>query len=289
MKKHITISCIGNSITSDFYVSSWPRMLVKMWSKQENNWFVNKERKNKINSIYERINKKIPATFLLYGAPGAAISVKGNSLIDYIINRRHFFRQVNELIRNNNFPDLIFFWGGHDALDWTRHLGLTNKQLCSKFKRDLEVELRKICEAAIKQNKKVSVLAPSFLNLKPYLKIRDLIYEKKKKNEMIFPYFEEAIESYKAVNRINSKRTSDLVLEMNKVIKNTVLYLQKHYKSKNNLKISFIDLSSRTKTYSINSVHPQDGFHLSFEGHRRIAAIMYPEVRKQLHFLGYKI
>src|SRR3989344_6702941 len=88
------ISIIGDSITSDFYVSSFSNMFRMMWGKKECNWFLDSNPSNKIKSIFERLNRKIPVIFTQHSTPGSSMGVH-RSLLDRIINRKSMATQVN--------------------------------------------------------------------------------------------------------------------------------------------------------------------------------------------------
>src|SRR3990167_9789913 len=110
--KKLAIAAIGDSVTAGFHVSSELGMLLYMWQREKISWFYH---------TVERIAKYIPVVSHNYSTAGGRLRARSfNPVIDSIFNIQNMHDQVNSLLRQRVFPDLIFVWMGHNELHWVR-------------------------------------------------------------------------------------------------------------------------------------------------------------------------
>ena len=289
------IAAIGDSITTDSYVASLPKMFWKTWAGKKGNWFLETDRSRGIKSIFERINAQIPLIAVQHSTPASRVTGR-RTFIDKLLNRKSMTCQVDEVLSQSKFPDMLLIWTGHSAIDWAGSVALKDNakldselnNIAKQFQENFEEQLKRLCDAAVNQNRKIVIIVFGFISLRVLFKLRDAAEIKKNGNPSLFPYFEKTYHMFKSLRPKYREQTILLADKMNRELADIVASCRKKYKRCSAFRIIYSEDLSKAITGSIECVSSSDAWHPSPEGQRQIAEAAWPVIQKQLEFLKLK-
>lgn len=125
------VALIGDSLSRNFYVSSLPSCVWRAKIYHGRDWFLNTDSAaDSIDSVYERMEEATPLVAAEYASPGG--------FVDSGAKQRHFLQflwplnfsgQVDLILRNKRFPDLLMIWIGHNNVGWVHSIRSAQRQI----------------------------------------------------------------------------------------------------------------------------------------------------------------
>ena len=156
------IAMIGDSLSRNFYVSS---LISCVWRSKMNHgcdWFLNTDASaNGVCSLYERLAQETPVVACEYSSVGGRVDSGGggNSFLRSWFPC-NFSQQVDLILQEKRFPDLVLLWIGHNNLNWVSSVdprqpenveaGLQN--IVARFRKDYERQLDRLVDRAGNKN-----------------------------------------------------------------------------------------------------------------------------------------
>ena len=116
------IAMIGDSLSRDFYVSSIASMIWRSKMHHGCDWFLDTDPSaQSVYSLYERLARETPVAACEYSSVGGWVDSGENRkrfLYSWFVFS--FSQQVDLILEEERFPDLVLIWMGANNLRWTR-------------------------------------------------------------------------------------------------------------------------------------------------------------------------
>ena len=121
-----TISLIGDSLSTSFYVGWPPAMVFRSWLRWQPNWFLGLEGDGTGSSVLERLSASIAIRGIQHATVSAQVDEGGRRrrLRDRLTDTWHFSHQVDEVLARG-LPNVLLIWIGHNNVDWKRAVAST--------------------------------------------------------------------------------------------------------------------------------------------------------------------
>ena len=173
------VAALGDSLTTGFSLSSPLTMIWKAHRHLERSWFV--DTSGAIESFVKRLGRHAAVVSHQYATVSAKV-VEGQrgALTDCLVNARHFSRQVTQVTRLAQFPNLVLIWIGHNNLDWiSHHSGVRvldtaqTAHLTREFATSFEQQLTRLVDAAASSGHRVAIVVFALVNFERFFQARD--------------------------------------------------------------------------------------------------------------------
>ncbi len=184
--RRLIVAAIGDSMTAGFHVDSNWKMFLQLWLGAKKSWF---------SRVVRKIKEKRNVSDFNYSTPSS--KVIENRWLDRLVNFKSMKSQIDELLKARKFPDMIFIWAGHSVLDWSIKSEQDFTKITKQFHNDFQMQLERLCEAAVLQEHNVVIIVFRFINIRTLFHLRTMIAEKKKSSPKLFPYFEKSYKIFK--------------------------------------------------------------------------------------------
>jgi lysophospholipase L1-like esterase len=290
------IAMLGDSLSQNFYISSVPSMFWRARTERRKNWFLDTDpAPQSIYSVYERLEKFTPLIATEYSCDGAKVG-PGKTPEDFsrkLAGTRNLSGQVNQILRNKRFPDLVMVWVGHNNTDWVDELAITERKhpqealqrMVRQFGENYTQSLRPLIDRAKTVDHKVAVVVFGLADYKTFFKCRQKAAALHAGNPELYPNFEISYQRFPSFKPIYQKDTTRLTLMMNGELRVMVSNLNRELKGYPNVQLQYSDAFSNVQIRP-DILHPKDSWHLSAIGHNVVARAAFTAVFPSLHFLG---
>src|SRR6266705_4185827 len=177
------VAMVGDSLTQHFYISSPISLFWRARTQRRKNWFLDTDPDPaSIHSVYERLATFTPLVATEYNGSGALVASRraGEGMRRRIVRTRNLSGQARQILRKKRFPDLIMIWIGHNNLDWTEGLSLTERahpekrlqEMATQFRVNYTEPLQALIDRAKTENHKVAIVVFGLANLDTFFKAR---------------------------------------------------------------------------------------------------------------------
>src|SRR6266487_429802 len=139
------VAMMGDSLTQNFYISSPISLFWRARTERRKNWFLDTDPDPaSIHSVYERLATFTPLVATEYNGAGALVASRraGEGMRRRIVRTRNLSGQARQILRKKRFPDLIMIWIGHNNLDWTEGLSLTEREHPESRMQEMATQVR---------------------------------------------------------------------------------------------------------------------------------------------------
>ena len=150
------IAMVGDSLSRDFYVSSLVSMIWRSKMNHGCDWFLDTDASaSSIHSIYERLAQETPVVACEYSSVGGRVDSGGGGHWFcgswYPFN---FSQQVDLILKEQRFPDLVLIWIGHNNLHWEwvvdprrpEEIEIGLQKMAANFRQDYARQLGRLVE-----------------------------------------------------------------------------------------------------------------------------------------------
>ncbi|OGE78981.1 MAG: hypothetical protein A2751_00765 [Candidatus Doudnabacteria bacterium RIFCSPHIGHO2_01_FULL_46_14] len=277
LNRGLKIAAIGDSVTAGFHISTDVDMFFRMWLAEKNSWF---------SEIIKRIEKNIPVKAHNFSSAGSKLADKiFGHFLDKLFHIKNMETQTSELLALGEFPDMTVVWIGHNDLNWLIKKDHDFVKIIANFREDFQKQLERLCQRAVKENKRAVIIVLGFISIRALFQIREMAGTAKEQNPALFPHFEKGYKMFPAMRPEYKEHTVKLADMMNKELERGAGFCENQYGG-GKLRIVYSDILSRLSADSLEHVTTIDGWHPSAEGQRELADCVWPLVKEQLEFLG---
>jgi len=270
-----SIALIGDSLSTNFHVGALGSMLIKMRNGWKKNWFVDVHPQiGNIQSISERLGKIANVSFSHYASPRAKVTNNSNgTLMKFLTDTRHFADQVDELLQND-FPDLLLIWIGHNDLNWRKKLDRADldsiQVLAKEFSEFYEQQIRRLIDRARSLDKNSAIIIYGLVHFEAFFVAREACEQRRVKDRALYPYWDKAYNYFESMKPEYRQTMIDLALVYNSKLMTMVNELQQTLKG-SSVQISYSDAMASADIKSADMLHRADAWHPSCYGHRILA------------------
>jgi lysophospholipase L1-like esterase len=291
------IAMLGDSQSKNMYLSSIPSLFWRSRTERRKNWFLDTDPSpESIYSVYERLEKLTPLVATEYTSNGAKVA-PGQITPDFprkLGRTRNFSGQVNRVIRNKRFPDLVMILIGNNNLNWVEIVSSTEREhpekrlreIAEGFGENYTQQLRVLIDRAKTQNHKVAVVVFGLVDFEKYFKVRQKAEALHASNRKLYPYIGMTSWIYPSLKAVYQKDTTRLALMINGEMRTMVNNLSKELTDYPDVRLQYSDAFSNLNDSRLELVHPVDAMHLSRAGHNAFAQAAFTAISPSLEFLG---
>jgi lysophospholipase L1-like esterase len=294
-----SIVMVGDRFSTSFF---WRQGVDTPWQPHPNknaNHLLDTDQANGLDFLFEKLNRIRPADFKNFSNPTAVINpvkASSSSFNNSTLKTPTFDEQIDQVLKEKPFPNLILIWTGHNSMNWS--IAYNDSELNSAEKQDaileetreqirinFETQLLKLLDRAVSENKKVAIVVFGMANFRSLLKASGEAEYSKLFDGDLFPQLQVSKQIMKSFYEPFTERTLRLVDESNHDFQKMVSTLQKAYqKHSKKVQISYSNELSKIEFHRehLNSV---DAWHLSPSGHQQIAQHLYQGSLKALKFI----
>jgi hypothetical protein len=291
------IAILGESTSQNFYSSSPLSMFWRARTERRKNWFLDTDSSpQSIYSLYERLDKFTPLVATEYASSGAKVA-PGQTKPDFplrLARIRNLSGQVNQVLRNKRFPDLVMIWIGNNNGDWAQGLSSSEREhpekrlreIAREFGENYTQQLRVLIDCAKTQNHKVAFVVFGVLDFEAYFKARQKAAAFHASNQALYPYSENCSQDHPSLQPAYQKNTIRLSLMANREMRTMVSNLNKELTGYSNVRLQYSNAFSNLDWSRLELLHRVDAEHLSPLGHTVVAQAALTALYPSLQFLG---
>ncbi len=290
------IAMIGDSLSRNFYVSS---LISCVWRSKMNHgcdWFLNTDASaNGVCSLYERLAQETPVVACEYSSVGGRVDSGGggNSFLRSWFPC-NFSQQVDLILQEKRFPDLVLLWIGHNNLNWVSSVdprqpenveaGLQN--IVARFRKDYERQLDRLVDRAREQKQRRAFIVFGLVNFKSFFEARDAAERLRKENPKLYPYFEVDYQHYESMKPEYRGNMVKLALMINEELRAMVGEFNQKLGPDSPVRLEYSDALATLDLGGVEAIHQCDAWHPSVKGHNVLAEAAFGALRPSLNFLG---
>ncbi|MGC1404619.1 MAG: hypothetical protein WA974_17030, partial [Thermodesulfobacteriota bacterium] len=172
------IAMIGDSLSRNFYVSSLPSCVWRSKMNHGHDWFLDTDPSaDSIYSVYERLAQETPLVACEYSSVGGRVDSGGGGqrfLGSWF--PLSFSQQVDLILKEKRFPDLVLIWIGHNNLHWEwfvdphrpEEIDIGLQKMAANFRKDYERQLGRLVERAREQKQRRAFIVFGLINFKSF-------------------------------------------------------------------------------------------------------------------------
>lgn len=290
------IAMVGDSLSRNFYVSSLVSCVWRSKMNHGHDWFLDTDPSpTSVYSLYERLAQETPVVACEYSSVA--------SRVDSGEVKHHFFgawypfnfsQQVDLILEEKRFPDLVLIWIGHNNLHWIRYadprrpedVGTALENMAANFRRDYARQLGRLVERAQEQKERRAIIVFGLVNFKSFFEARDAAEQLRKKNPKLYPYFEVDYQHYESMKPEYRANMVKLALMINKELRAMVSEFSRKLGGDSQVRLEYSDALATVDLGGVESIHQCDAWHPSIKGHNVLAAAAFGALGPSLRFLG---
>lgn len=291
------VAMIGDSLVKNAYVSSILSMFWRVRTEHQGNWFLDTDKSpDSIYSIYERLEKFTPLVAVEHSGAGANVDSgkSGDTFFQMLSKTRNYSQQVDQILEQERFPDLLLIWIGHNNLNWAAPLGPEERKNPEKpllkrlwrFRKYYARQLERLVDRAKKEKHKTVIAVFGVVNFEAFFKARRAAGLLKEKDPELYPHFETGYQIYLSMRPEYQNNMIRLALMMNAELRDIVDDLNQELGSYPNVRLEYSDALATADLSSVELVHPVDAWHPSVKGHNLMAESAFRALSPSLEFLG---
>ena len=290
------IAMIGDSLSRDFYVSSIVSCVWRSKMNHGHDWFLDTDPSaNSVYSLYERLAQETPVVACEYSSVGGKVDSGGGGKRFlgswFPIN---FSQQVDLILKEKRFPDLVLLWIGHNNLNWVRSVdsrrqedvetGLQN--IVARFRKDYARQLDRLVERAREEKPRRAIIVFGLVNFKSFFEARDAAEQLRKKNPKLYPYFDVDYQHYESMKPEYRANMVKLALMINEELRAMVGEFNRKLGGDSPVRLEYSDALATIDLGGAESIHQCDAWHPSTKGHNVLAGAAFEALGPSLNFLG---
>lgn len=290
------IAMLGDSQSQNMYISSLPSLFWRARTERRKNWFLDTDPSpESICSVYERLENVAPVVATEYSGNGALVapSQATPTFLRRLLRSRDLSGQVNQVLRNERFPDLVMILIGNNNGNWTKGISSAEREHPEKRLREITrgfgenytQQLRVLIDRAKTQDHKVAVVIFGLVDFEKYFKARQEAEALHASNRSLYPYIE-IFGLVKSLDPVYQKNSIRLALMLNGEMRTMVSNLNKELTNYPNVRLQYSDAFSNLDGNRLELLHPMDALHLSHVGHNLFAQTAFTAISPSLQFLG---
>jgi lysophospholipase L1-like esterase len=287
---------VGDSLSRNFYVSSLVSCVWRSKMNHGHDWFLDTDPSpTSVYSLYERLAQETPLVACEYSSVAARVDSGGggNHFLGswYPLN---FSQQVDLILKEKRFPDLVLIWIGHNNLHWIRYADPRRPEdvetalhkMAANFRRDYARQIGRLVERAQEQKERRAIIVFGLVNFKSFFEARDAAEQLRKKNPKLYPYFEVDYQHYESMKPEYRANMVKLALMINKELRAMVGEFNRKLGRDSQVRLEYSDALATVDLGGVESIHQCDAWHPSIKGHNVLAAAAFGALRPSLNFLG---
>jgi lysophospholipase L1-like esterase len=289
------IAMIGDSLSRDFYVSSIVSCVWRSKMNHGRDWFLDTDPSaDSVYSLYERLAQETPVVACEYSSVGGRVDSGGGGHWFcgswYPFN---FSQQVDLILKEKRFPDLVVLWIGHNNLHWLRcvdprqpekvEAGLHN--MAANFRKDYERQLGRLVERAREQKQRRAFVVLGVVNFTSFFEARNAAEQLRKENPELYPYFEVDYQHYEEMKPEYRGNMVKLALMMNDELRAMVAEFNKQLGHDSPVRLEYSDALATVNLSDAEMIHRIDAWHPSVKGHNLLAEAVFGALGPSLNFL----
>lgn len=290
------IAMLGDSLSRNFYISSVPSMFWRARTERRKNWFLDTDPAlQSIYSVYERLEKFTPLVATEYSGNGAKVASNRipEDLPRKLGRTRNLLGQVNLVLRNKRFPDLVTIWIGHNNSDWAGQLSPAERKhpqerlelMARQFREHYTQSIRPLIDRAKTEDHKVAIVVFGLADFETFFKSREKVEALRRSDRKLYPYFEVTSRRFISFQPVYQKDTTRFSLMINSELQRMIVDLNRELKDSPNVRLQYSDALPNVKI-RLEILHPKDAWHLSHKGHNVVAEAAFNALGPSLRFLG---
>ena len=290
------IAMIGDSLSRDFYVSSLPSCIWRSKMNHGRDWFLDTDPSaDSVYSLYERLARETPVVAWEYSSVGGKVDSGGGGHWFcgswYPFN---FSQQVDLILKEKRFPDLVLLWIGHNNLHWEwvvdprrpEEIETGLQKMAANFRQDYARQLGRLVERAQEQKQRRAFIIFGLVNFKSFFEARDAAERLRKENPNLYPYFEVDYKHYETMKPEYRGNMVKLALMINEELRAMVDEFNRKLGRDSKVRLEYSDALATTDFSDVESIHRIDAWHPSVKGHNVLAEAAFGALRPSLNFLG---
>ena len=290
------IAMVGDSLSRNFYVSSFISCVWRSKMNHGHDWFLDTDASaNSVYSLYERLAQETPLVACEYSSVGGKVdSGEGGNRFLRSWLPFHFSQQTDLILEEKRFPDLVLLWIGHNNLNWVRGVdpGQPEKveaelqKIVTNFRKDYTRQLGRLVERAQEQKQRRAFVVLGLVNFKSFFEARDAAEQLRKENPKLYPYFEVDYKHYESMKPEYRGNMVKLALMMNEELRAVVDEFNRKLGVGSPVRLEYSDALATADFSNVESIHRIDAWHPSIKGHSVLAEATFGALRPSLNFLG---
>jgi lysophospholipase L1-like esterase len=290
------IAMIGDSLSRDFYVSSIVSMIWRSKMHHGHDWFLDTDPSpSSAYSLYERLSQETPLVACEYSSVGG--------WVDSGENRKRFLgswfvfsfsQQVDLILEEERFPNLVLLWIGHNNLRWTRSVdphrpeeietGL--QKMAVTFRENYTRQLGRLVERAREQKEPRAIIVFGLVNMKSFFEARDAAEQLRKKNPKLYPYFDVVLQRFESTKPEYRANMAKLALMYNEELRAMVGDFNRELGGDSPVRLEYSDALATIDFSDVEVLQKVDGWHPSAKAHNLLAEAAFEALGPSLNFLG---
>jgi lysophospholipase L1-like esterase len=291
------IAMVGDSLSTNFYISSPASMLWRARTERQKDWFLDTDPSpGSVESLYERLDGVTPLVATEYSSAGSLVAPPNATepLVRRLARTRFFHRQITPLTQRKRFPDVVLLWIGHNNTEWVNQLTATEKKnpvtglqrIAREFGANYAEELTRLLERAGTEKHRVALVVFGLGDFKTFFEMREKAAALHAQDPTRYPYYDKTCEYFAALQPANQNNTIQLGLMMNEELKNMVVALRQNGKVRPNVRLEYSDAIWKLNLNDLRGFNRADAWHLSTSGHDRLAKAVFNTIAPSLAFVG---
>ncbi len=290
------MALIGDSLSRNFYVSSLPSCVWRSKMNHGHDWFLDTDPSaDSIYSVYERLAQETPLAACEYSSVGGRVDSGGGGkrfLGSWF--PLNFSQQVDLILKEKRFPDLVLLWIGHNNLHWEwfvdprrpEEIETGLQKMAANFRQDYERQLGRLVEQAREQKQRRAFIVFGLVNFKSFFEARDAAERLRKENPKLYPYFEVDYKHYESMKPEYRGNMMKLALMINDELRAMVGEFNRKLGGDSQVRIEYSDALATVDLGGVESIHRIDAWHPSIKGHSVLAEAAFGALGPSLNFLG---
>jgi lysophospholipase L1-like esterase len=290
------IAMVGDSLSRDFYVSSIVSCVWRSKMNHGRDWFLDTDSSpTSVYSLYERLAQETPVVACEYSSVGGKVDSGGGGHWFcgswYPFN---FSQQVDLILKEKRFPDLVLLWIGHNNLHWEwfvdprrpEEIETGLQKMAANFRKDYTRQLGRLVERARHQKPRRAFIVFGLVNFKSFFEARDAAERLRKENPQLYPYFEVDYQHYATMKPEYRGNMMKLSLMINEELRAMVGEFNRELGRDSPVRLEYSDALATLDLGGVEAIHQCDAWHPSSKGHNALAAAAFGALRPSLDFLG---
>jgi len=280
---HLRVVLLGDSLSTGFYVGSYPGMLYRMLFQWQGSWFVGNQ---SICGVTNRLAEISPIVVSSYACATAKIKgAKRRSLADWVTGTYHLGHQVSE-VEINGPPDLAVIWIGHNNLDWASESddAVHAETVATKLVKMIEQQLNRLVKSMGDGLPPRVIMVFGLVNFEAFFEARELAAVCHNVDNSKFPYFGRCYRFY--VSMQPEYRCK--MIEIAKAFNLRLQILCNDLNRKSAVNVIYSDALAKAGLNNASMLSSSDAWHPSEYGHQCLADAAWPHIESTIAALMLK-
>jgi len=291
------IAMVGDSLSTNFYISSPASMLWRARTERQRDWFLDTDPSpGSVDSLYEKLNELTPLVATEYSTAGALVAPSHTTepLVRRLARTHNLRRQITEVTHAKRFPDVVLLWIGHNNTEWPGRLTATERKkpatglrrITREFGASYGEELNRLLDRAGMEKHRVAVVVFGLGDFRTFFEMRKKAAALHAQDPARYPYYDKTCQYFEALQPANQENTIQLGLMMNEELKKTVATLRQQPQAHPNVRLEYSDAVWKMNLNDLRGFNRADAWHLSTFGHDALAKSVFNAIAPSLAFVG---